>query len=82
MEPTAKRSDDGHHVLDAGPCDMAAMEPTAKRSDDGSLFSDRLTWDYARPCERHGNPRPESLTFILSSSEKYLLNWVRATTGV
>jgi hypothetical protein len=42
----------------------------------------RLTWDDARPCERHGNQYFKSLTFVLSRSEKHWLTWVRATTGV
>jgi hypothetical protein len=49
----------------------AAMEPTVERSDDGSVFSGRLTWDDARSCERHGNQRFRSLTFVLSRSEKH-----------
>jgi hypothetical protein len=41
------------------------MEPTGERSDEGSVFLGRLTWDDARPCERHGKRGPESLTFVL-----------------
>jgi hypothetical protein len=58
------------------------MEPTGERSDDGSVFLGRLTWDDAGPCERHGKRGSGSFTFVLSSSEKYWLTWVRATTGV
>jgi hypothetical protein len=82
MEPTAKRSDDLTPQRIPGQGAEAAMEPTAKRSDDGSLFSGRLTWDDARLCERHGKVGPKSLIFVLSSSEKCWLTWVRATTGV
>jgi hypothetical protein len=42
----------------------------------------RLTWDDARPCERHGNRGSKSLIFVLSSSEKRWLTCLRATTGV
>jgi hypothetical protein len=58
------------------------MEPTGERSDDGSVILSRLTWDDVRPCERHGKQRLGSLTFVLSSSEKYWLTWVRATTRI
>jgi hypothetical protein len=58
------------------------MEPTGERSDEGSVFLGRLTWDDARPCERHGNRGSKSLIFVLSSSEKRWLTCLRATTGV
>jgi len=53
-----------------------------ERSDDGSVFLARLTWDDARSCERHGNQRFNSLTFVLSRNEKHSLTCMRATTGV
>ena len=71
MEPTGERSDEGTSLRENPPLLEAAMEPTGERSDEGSVFLGRLTWDDARPCERHGKQGLESLNFVLSSSEKY-----------
>jgi hypothetical protein len=82
MEPTVERSDDRPEGAGHDPARNAAMEPTVERSDDGSVFLGRLTWDDARPCERHGKQRLRSLTFVLSRSEKHSLTCMRATTGI